>query len=391
MEYQRLIWIILDGVGLGSQPDASLYGDQGADTLGNIARKLGGITLPNLEKLGLGKAHDIPGVSPRVRAEGAYGKLQEMSPGKDSTTGHWELAGVILEKPFPTYPEGFPKEVVEEFENRIGRKVIGNKTASGTEIIKELGELHLKTGSPILYTSVDSVFQIAAHKEVIPLHELYRICEVARGILQGEHNVCRVIARPFVGSPGSFTRVNEERRDFALPPPRPTLLDCAIKEGLAVLGAGKVADLFAGRGFIQCPHTGDNYDTMMKLQEMVEGGDRGMVIVNLVDFDMVYGHRNNVEGFYQALREFDDYLTRLKESLKEGDICFITSDHGCDPTFPGTDHTREYALFLAMGKGIKADEDIGIRSSFADCASTAADLLGLKCGLDGSSFATMIT
>ncbi len=390
MVFKRLVWIILDGVGLGSLPDADRYGDEGADTLGNLAKKLGGLHLPNLQRLGLGKAHMIQGISPTAEADGAYGKLLEKSPGKDSTTGHWELAGVILKKPFPTYPQGFPRGLVEEFEKNIGRKVIGNKAASGTEIIKELGELHMKTGSPILYTSADSVFQIAAHKDVIPLEELYKICEVARKLLQGEHNVCRVIARPFIGSVGNFTRVNEERRDFAIAPPKATLLDCAIHEGMTVLGAGKVADLFAGRGFTSSPHTKDNAETMMQLLRLIEEGDSGIVMVNLVDFDMVYGHRNDVLGFYHALKEFDEYLPKLRRVLKERDFCFITSDHGCDPTFPGTDHTREYGLFLAIGRGIKKDRDIGVRDTFADCASTAAELLGLRCDLDGSSFAHMI-
>ncbi len=387
----RLIWIVLDGVGAGALPDAASYGDAGADTLGNLARKTGGLRLPNLESLGLGKAHDIEGLSAMVSAEGAYGRMKKASPGKDSATGHWELAGVILREPFPVYPRGFPEEVIREFEARTGRGVLGNCPASGTDIINRLGDLHMKTGKPIIYTSADSVFQIAAHKEVIPLEELYAMAEIAREMLKEEHLVSRVIARPFIGTSGTYARVNAERRDYALEPPRPTLLDCLKEQGLPVAGAGKVADLFAGRGFLECPHTVSNVDTMSKLLYLMGRYERGLLMANLVDFDTLYGHRNDPGGFRAALEEFDAFLPGLRERMKDDDACFITSDHGCDPTYPTTDHTREHAIILAFGKGIRENVDLGVRGSFADAGSTAAELMGLSCRLDGSSFAEEIT
>jgi len=371
-------------------PDAQDYGDAGCDTLGNLARHLGGLCLPNLEMLGLGKAHDVKGLSSEVKARGAYGKLAEASPGKDSATGHWELAGIVLDRPFPTYPEGFPREVIDEFEERIGRKVLGNRPASGTEIINELGDQHVATGRPIVYTSSDSVFQLAAHKEVIPTEELYAMCRTARKMLTGEHLVSRVIARPFEGSSGDYRRVNSERRDFAVDPPRPSLLDCISRNGKPVAGAGKIADLFAGRGLVECEHTADNRETMSRLLSLMGNYGEGMLMVNLVDFDTLYGHRNDPSGFYDALREFDGFIPVLMERMGSGDACFITSDHGCDPTYPTTDHTREYALFIAFGANMRNDVDVGIRKSFADAGRTAADLLGLSCELDGDSFASLL-
>ncbi len=314
----------------------------------------------------------------------------EASPGKDSATGHWELTGVIIDRPFPTYPDGFPREVIEEFERAVGRKVIGNRAASGTEIIQELGDLHVSTGYPIVYTSADSVFQIAAHKEVIPEVELYSMAEAARRILRGEHMVSRVIARPFRGSSGKYERINAGRRDYAVEPPRPTLLDCLLKNGKPVAGAGKISDLFAGRGFVECEHTADNKETMTRLMELMSRYDEGILMVNLVDFDTVYGHRNDCEGFARALDEFDKFLPDLKGAMKRDDACFITSDHGCDPTFPTTDHTREYAIFLAFGDLLKKDVFVGDRKSFADAGKTAADMLGVCCKLDGNSFCGLI-
>jgi len=385
---ERVIWLVLDGVGAGELPDAADYGDRGAHTLRHTAEAVGGLSLPNLERLGLGNVAPARGLKSRRDAEGAFGRMKEASPGKDSTTGHWELAGVILDRPFPVYPHGFPPEVVEEFERRIGRRVLGNRPASGTSIIEELGEEHLRTGRPILYTSADSVFQLAAHKEVIPLEELYRMCRVAREILQGEHAVSRVIARPFVGRPGSFRRVGAERLDLSLPPPRPTVLDLCQEAGLPVIGVGKVGDLFAGRGFLRSPHTSGNAETMSRLLEEVKSGGIGILMANLVDFDMLYGHRRDPEGFAAALREVDAFLPRLQEAMRTEDLLLVVSDHGCDPTFRGTDHTREYGILLAWNPALSGGTDLGTRGTFADAGKTVADLLGVDGSpLDGDSFA----
>jgi phosphopentomutase len=385
---KRVIWVILDGAGVGALPDASEYDDEGANTLGNLADVLGGLSLPNMEALGLGNLTNIMGVAPYSVTRGAYGKMSEVSPGKDSTTGHWELAGIILDQPFPIYPQGFPAEVVERFEELIGVKVLGNKPASGTVIIEELGEEHLKTGRPILYTSVDSVFQLAANKEVIPLDELYHMCEVAREMLRGEHMVSRVIARPFIGSPGDFERIGAERLDLSLPPPRPTVLDLCSKAGLPVKGVGKVGDLYAGRGFESSPHTSGNTETMSRILEETSRGGEGILMANLVDFDMLYGHRRDCSGFAGGLKEFDDFLPELGRAMKRGDICMVVSDHGCDPTYGGSDHTREYALLLVFGKRAAPGIDLGIRESFADCGKSIADFLEIEApDLDGTSFA----
>lgn len=387
----RVVWVILDGVGAGELPDAGDYGDRGASTLVHVAETVGGLTLPNLEGLGLGKVVQAPGLDPSREAAGVHGRLREASPGKDSTTGHWELAGIILDRPFPLYPEGFPPEVVEEFERRIGRKVLGNRPASGTQIIEELGEEHRRTGRPILYTSADSVFQLAAHKEVISLDELYRMCRVARELLRGPHAVSRVIARPFVGRPGAFKRVGQERLDLSLPPPRPTVLDLCKESGLPVIGVGKVGDLFAGRGFLRSPHTSGNTETMSRLLEEVRKRGRGILMANLVDFDMLYGHRRDPQGFAAALREVDAFLLRLMEDMQDGDLLFLVSDHGCDPTFHGTDHTREYGILLVWGPFLSGGTDLGTRETFADVGRTVADLLGLDgSSLDGASFAGLL-
>ena len=388
---KRVIWVILDGVGVGALPDASEYDDEGANTLGNLADTLGGLSLPNMEALGLGNLTNIIGVAPYSVTRGAYGKMTELSPGKDSTTGHWELAGVILDRPFPVYPKGFPAEVRERFEELIGIGVLGNKPASGTVIIEELGEEHMKTGKPILYTSVDSVFQMAAHKEVIPLNELYRMCEVAREMLRGEHMVSRVIARPFIGSPGGFERIGAERMDLSLPPPRPTVLDLCREAGMPVKGVGKVGDLYAGRGFESSPHTSGNLETMRRILQEADRGGEGILMANLVDFDMLYGHRRDCLGFARGLKEFDDFLPELKKALKNGDICVVVSDHGCDPTYRGSDHTREYAILLVFGKGVAPGIDLGVRESFADCGKSIAELLEIKAPeLDGTSFAAEV-
>lgn len=388
---RRVVWLVLDGVGAGALPDAANYGDEGAATLTHAAEAVGGMELPHFENMGLGNISHMRGVRKRRDTAGAYGKMSEASPGKDSTTGHWELAGVILEKPFPLYPRGFPPELVARFEELIGRKVLGNKAASGTEIIEELGEEHLRTGKPILYTSADSVFQLAAHKEILPLEELYGMCRKAREMLQGEHAVSRVIARPFVGSPGSFRRVGAERLDLSLPPPRPTVLDICRDAGLPVKGVGKVGDLYAGRGFLSSPHTEGNAETMSRLLEEVRAGGQGILMANLVDFDMLYGHRRDARGFAQALREVDDFLPVLLDAVGKEDVLVIVSDHGCDPTFRGSDHTREYGILLLAGRMIKRARDLGTRTSFADCGKSIADFLGLDgTGLDGASFASEV-
>ncbi len=384
----RVIWIVLDGVGAGALPDAALYGDEGTNTLAHTADAVGGLCLPHLATIGLGNIAEIKGVPPCGEAEGAYGSMREASPGKDSTTGHWELTGLVLDQPFPVYPEGFPDELVRRFEELIGRKVLGNRPASGTQIIEELGEEHLRTGKPILYTSADSVFQLAAHKAVIPLRELYQMCRAGRELLQGEHAVSRVIARPFVGRPGAFRRVASERLDLSLPPPRPTVLDLCREAGLPVVGVGKVGDLFAGRGFLRSPHTSGNGETMSRLLDEVRAGGEGILMANLVDFDMLYGHRRDPKGFAAALLEVDAFLPQLREAMLRGDVLLLVSDHGCDPTHRGTDHTREHAILFVLGDEIRKGVDLGVRHTLADAGKSVAELLGLDGSiLDGTSFA----
>ena len=337
--FTRIFWVVLDSVGVGEMPDAAAYGDAGSDTLGNMAR-MRPLRIPNLAALGIGNIRPIHGVPPAVEPEGAYGKAALASPGKDTTTGHWEMAGIILSRPFPLYPNGFPPEVMEEFHRRIGRRTLGNYPASGTEIIQKLGEEHMRTGWPIVYTSADSVFQIAAHEEVIPLAELYRICEIARDILRGEHEVGRVIARPFVGVPGSFRRT-ANRHDYAVPPPPGMLLDRLAELGVPVLSIGKIADVFLNRGVSEAWKTKSNAEGMEKLLEAAERFSRGLVWANLVDFDMLYGHRNDVEGYARALEAVDAWLPSMRAALQPGDLLLVTADHGCDPTTPSTDHSRE--------------------------------------------------
>lgn len=385
----RVMIIVLDSAGAGELPDARSYGDEGSNTLGNMARALGGLSLPNMGGMGLGNITGIAGVPPVARATGSFGKMAEVSPGKDTTTGHWEMAGVVLDHPFPTYPHGFPPEVIRKFAGAIGRGVLGNKAASGTDIIMELGEEHLRTGFPIVYTSADSVFQVAAHTDVIPLAELYRICEVARAQLTGEHCVGRVIARPFTGSPGGFVRT-PDRKDFSVSPPEPTLLDIAKAAGLPVFGIGKIEDIFAGHGLTGSVHTAGNTDGMAKTLDATRTVKSGIIMVNMVDFDMLYGHRNDAEGYHAALREFDGWLPGLMAVLEPNDILFITADHGCDPTTPSTDHSREYVPLLVYGPGLVAGVDLGVRDCFSDLGATAADALGLKLNR-GRSFLARIT
>ncbi len=382
---KRVILIVLDSCGVGELPDALEYGDQGSNTLGNTAKKLGGLNLPNLEKLGLGNIEPLQGVAPQKRPSACYGRMGEKSAGKDSTTGHWEIAGVILQEPFPVYPNGFPQELMQAFEKAIGRETLGNRPASGTEIIKELGEEHLRTGKPIVYTSADSVFQIASHERIIPVESLYDMCLIARKMLAGEHGVARVIARPFTGEPGSFKRT-ERRKDFSLPPPKETILDILKQKGLRVFGIGKIEDLFAGRGLSRSIHTRDNMDGMDKLiQGMGEEKD-GLILINLIDFDMLWGHRNNAEGFARGLEDFDKRLPEVLGSLQPDDVLIITADHGCDPTTPSTDHSREYVPLLVYGEKVKKGVNLGVRRSFSDIASSLSDMFEVPDTGNGQSF-----
>lgn len=369
---KRVILILLDGVGVGELPDAKEYNDQGSNTLSNLAKVYGGLHLPNLESLGLGNIVDINGVKPLKEPMGCYGKMAEKSKGKDSTTGHWEIMGVILDKPFPTYPDGLPKEMIETFEKAIGKKTLGGYPSSGTAIIEELGEEHLKTGYPIVYTSADSVFQIAAHKEIIKLEELYKLCEIARELFK---DIGRVIARPFIGTPGAFTRTRE-RKDYSLPPPDLTLLDYLKSAGLPVILIGKLDDIFAQRGFTSAIHTKDNNDGMNKILEVMKKVDSGLIFINLIDFDMIWGHRNDVEGFAKGLEAFDKWLPICLNSLKEDDILFIVADHGNDPTTPSTDHSREYVPVLGVGKHVRSI-NLGTRESFSDLGATIGEYFGI--------------
>ena len=389
MTIGRAIVIVLDSVGVGELPDAADYGDAGANTLAHVAEAVGGLNLPNLEALGLGNVTAISGVAPRQSPIGCFGKMAEVSIGKDTATGHWELMGVITLNPFPTYPNGFPDEIIKEFESRIGRRTIGNKVASGTEIIAELGDEHLRTGCPIVYTSVDSVFQIACHEQVIPLDELYKMCEIARSILVDPHNIQRVIARPFVGSMGVYTRT-PRRRDYALPPPHDTLLDLLSKGGGQVIGIGKIEDIFSGRGVSVSHHTSGNLDGIEKTISAVSSGQGDLIFTNLVDFDSLYGHRNDADGYAHSLQEFDTELPRIISAMLRSDCLLITADHGCDPTIPGTDHTREYVPLLVYGESIEGGVDLGTRSSFCDLSATIATLLSIDGPRCGESFADLL-
>jgi phosphopentomutase len=386
--FDRVVWIVLDSVGIGEMPDAADYGDVGSDTLGNIARQRP-LHLPNLCRLGLANIKPLTGLNPVETPAGAYGKCALSSPGKDTTTGHWEMAGIHLEKPFPVYPNGFPREVMDEFERRVGRTALGNKPASGTEIIKELGEEHMRTGSPIVYTSADSVFQIAAHEDVIPLFELYKMCETARDILRGKHEVGRVIARPFIGAPGSFTRTSN-RHDYAVPPPKGMLLDQLHAAKVEVSSVGKIFDVFLGRGIGEHEKIKTNADGMAKTLEAMDEQDRGLIFVNLVDFDMLYGHRNDVEGYARALEEVDAWLPSLEAKLAPGDVVILTADHGCDPTTPSTDHSREYVPVLAYGPKVRGGVNLGIRGSLSDIGQTVAENFGTRIGA-GKSFLAELT
>lgn len=385
---KRAIIIVLDSVGIGELPDAAYYGDEGSNTLGNIVKTVGHepwFSVKNLESLGLGYIDGIDYLERPEKVSGAVGKMAEASRGKDTTTGHWEIAGLILDRPFPTYPEGFPKDVIERFEKAVGRKCIGNYAASGTEIIKELGEEHMKTGCPIVYTSADSVFQIAAHEDVIPVQELYDMCMKAREILQGEHAVGRVIARPFIGTPGNFKRT-DRRRDFSLKPIKKTLLDYAKEQGFEVRAVGKIEDIFAGSGITHAVHIHDNMDGVDNTIKWMKDDFSGILFTNLVDFDMIYGHRNNTEGYARAITDFDRRVPEILDAMKDEDILFITADHGCDPTTESTDHSREYTPLVMCGRPVKKGANIHTRSSFSDIAATVRDYLGIDAQIEGKSF-----
>src|ERR1700756_799784 len=375
-KFDRIIWIVLDSVGIGPLPDAADYGDTGRTTLGHIA-EYRSLKIPTLVELGLANIAPLAHLAPVAQPLAAYGKGVTHSPGKDTTTGHWEMAGVWLDQAFPVYKHGFPPEIISAFEARIGRKTIGNKPASGTEIIKELGEEHVRTGKPIVYTSGDSVFQIAAHEGIIHVSELYKMCEIARAILDGPHRVGRVIARPFTGTPGHFSRT-PRRHDYAVDPPKPMLLDVLAEKEVPVFGIGKIHDIYNGRGVDDYATTKNNADGMAKLRAALQERPGGLIFANLVDFDMLYGHRKDVEGFARSLEEFDLLLGPLLTCLQKTDLLLITADHGCDPdpAWPTTDHSREYVPILAYNPGRQNGTNLGVRETLADMGQTVARNFG---------------
>ena len=384
MSFSRVILIVLDSVGIGELPDAGRYGDEGSDTLGNICRAVD-LALPNLARLGLGNIRPLRGVPASAGPEGCYGRMAESSPGKDSVTGHWEIAGVVLERPFPTFPAGFPPEVIEAFERAIGRRTLGNEVASGTEIIARLGDAHVASGKPIVYTSADSVFQIAAHEEVVPVPELYRMCDAAYRIVVEGLGVGRVIARPFVGPSGRYTRT-ANRHDYAMPSPRPTLLDVLANAGVPVFSVGKVADLFAGRGITRSRPTASDSAGVDSVLDVMQAEARGLIFVNLVDFDTQFGHRNDVGGYAANLERFDRRLPEILAALGPDDLLVLTADHGNDPTTPSTDHSREHVPLLVAGPNVGRGRDLGTRETFADLGQTIASVFGVGPLEHGSSF-----
>ena len=384
-KFRRVAAVILDGVGIGAQPDAPRFGDEGSNSIGNVVRARGGLRLPHLAARGLGRLTHLPGLEDTA-VTGAYGKSTMASAGKDSTSGHWEIAGVVLKKYFPLFPEGFPAEAVDGLGEATGREFIGNRAASGTEIIEDLGAEHLKTGALILYTSADSVCQIAAHVDVVPLEDLYEIGEQGRSAMTGPYAVGRVIVRPFTGQPGSFRRLNESRRDYSLPPPAPTLLDVLLGRGFDVRGVGKVDDMFAGRGFTRCRHTRGNADGIDTIKNELREDFEGLLLANLNDTDTVYGHRNDAAGYAAALEEFDDALPSLESVMKTEDLLLILSDHGNDPTTPGTDHSREYTPLLVWRRGFAGEVSLGTRETLADVGQTVAENFGVGPLPAGTSF-----
>ena len=388
---KRVVLIVLDSVGIGELPDAAAYGDVGSNTLLNIKEKVPEMTLPNLCQMGLSNIEGVEKVGDKIaQFTGSCGKLAEISLGKDTTTGHWEIAGLKVEHPFPTYPQGFPQDLIATFEEKIGRKVIGNCVASGTEILEQLGNEHVETGNLILYTSADSVFQIAAHEEVVPLEELYRICEVAREMLVDEWSVSRVIARPFIGESGNYTRT-ANRKDYSVAPFAKTMLDYINEVGLDVKAIGKISDIYDGQGITHSTPTKDNMAGIDATIAHLSQESTGLIFTNLVDFDSVYGHRRDPLGYAKALMEFDHRLPEITNALKEDDILIITADHGCDPTFKGTDHTREYVPLLVYGDKIKSGINLGTRSSFSDIGKMILDYLDVSGHINGESFLSVIS
>lgn len=383
----RVVLIILDSVGIGALPDARLYGDEGANTIAHIAQKAGGLNLPNMQRLGLGNITNITGVPPtRSGPLCFYGKMSERSAGKDTTTGHWEMAGIVLDEPFKLYGKGFPPEIIDEFKASIKSDILGNYAASGTKIIKVLGGEHVKTGKPIVYTSADSVFQIAAHEEVIPLEKLYEICKIARGICD-KHSISRVIARPFLGDDANNFYRTPNRRDFSILPPKRTILDMLKAAGENVIGIGKIEDIFAKKGVSLAIHTKNNSDGMQKIDECMKKYTSGLIFTNLIEFDMLYGHRNDAKGYARALEEFDSWLGGMMGRLTKSDLLIITADHGCDPTMEeSTDHTREYVPLLVYYSGNTKGDSLGVRNSFCDVAKTIAQVFDISEDICGKSF-----
>lgn len=386
---KRVVLIVMDSVGIGQLPDAKKFGDDGVNTLGNIIKAYDDIQIPNLTKLGVGNIDGFEQVKEIDSPIGAFGKCAEVSQGKDTTTGHWEMVGLRVDEPFKTFPDGFPKDVIEEFESKTGRKVIGNKPASGTAILDELAEQHMKTGEVIVYTSADSVFQIAAHEEIVPLDELYKMCKIAREIMMGDNALARIIARPFVGEPGNYTRTSN-RRDFSLDPSGDTILDNIKEAGQDVIAVGKIEDIFNGKGITEAVHTKSNMDGVDQTIEYMKKDNKGFIFTNLVDFDSKYGHRRNVKGYKEAIEELDLRIPEIIDNLKEEDILIFTADHGNDPTYKGTDHTREYIPVLVYGNNVKSGVNIGTRKTFSDIGATVADILGAKVPSNGESFKKLI-
>ncbi|MTI79376.1 MAG: phosphopentomutase [Firmicutes bacterium] len=373
----RVVIIVLDSVGIGELPDADEYGDGGSNTLANTAKAVGGLKLPQMAKLGLGNIAKVEGVAPENNPSGAYGKMAEQSKGKDTTTGHWELSGIILDNPFPVFPDGFPEDFIKQYQKRIGREILGNKVASGTSIIEELGQKHMETGKPIVYTSADSVFQIAAHEKVISVEQLYNYCETAREMLTGDLAVGRVIARPFEGQPDNFKRT-ANRHDYSLQPTKTTILDLLQDNHYDVLAVGKIFDIFAGRGITKHVRTKSNMEGVEKTLDFLREESNGLIFTNLVEYDQAFGHRNDPQGYAKALEEFDEILPEIINELKEDDILIITADHGCDPTTISTDHSREYVPLLVCGPQVQGGVDLGVRSTFADVAATIAQVFNIS-------------
>lgn len=374
---KRVILVVLDSVGVGELPDAALYKDEGSNTLGNIKKAIPSLSLPNMLNLGLGNIDADLGFEKVDAPVGAFGKAAEVSPGKDTTTGHWEMTGVQLEMAFPTYPDGFPAEIISEYENLIGLKTMGNEVASGTEIISRLGDEHVRTGFPIIYTSADSVFQVAAHESIIPLEKLYEFCDMARKMFVGDKALGRIIARPFTGESGAYKRTSN-RKDYSLKPISKTIMQSIKEQGLEVAAVGKIEDIFAGEGITKAVHTNGNADGINKTLEYMGEVENGLIFTNLVDFDMAYGHRNDVTGYANSLEEFDARLVDILRSMRTEDLLIITADHGCDPTTASTDHSREYIPVLVYGKAVKGNTNLGIIPSFSDIGQTVLEYLGIK-------------